>query len=168
MGLNFFDVVTFIIVLLTEVWLIGDILIKVIKDNVEIFTKSSPMLFPFMLSVVLGFCLILLFVRLWKQRKIALADKMGETQKAEGTPRVKMGISKIMIIFLILLLVYSYILPIFHFILATILYVIIGMILINEEEKKITRKIVKPVIIAVIAVPIIYYVFYNIFEVIFP
>ncbi len=163
MGLNVFDIVTFIIVALTEIWLVGDMVVKMARDNVQIFTKSSPLLFPFLLSIVLGICLIMLSVRLFRDR-----INMVNENKTEETGESGTGISKLLITFLVILLIYTYFLPVFHFIIATMIFVFIAMVLVNETGQKLINKLLIPVIISITVVPLIYYVFYNIFDVVFP
>ncbi|MCF8009310.1 MAG: tripartite tricarboxylate transporter TctB family protein [Halanaerobiales bacterium] len=170
MGLNIFDKISFLLVFITEALLVGDIAYKVGFDDFQIFTKDSPLLFPFLLSIILGICVVFLFIRLYNKmmesKDKQKINKQEDTSIIFGSSDNK--ISKSLIIFLLIFIIYSIFLPMFHFLIATIIFVFITMTILNESQESIKKKALKSLAISIVAVPLIYYIFYNVFEVVFP
>jgi len=153
--------------LLIIVVMFFDIINKYSQQNIKIFSIESPILFPFLLGLHLLINFMLELRAEIKNRPTKaenIVEKMGEKAIVEN----KQGKEILTIlIFTAISLIYMYILPIFHFIIATSIYMFLIMFIANNRDN-ILQRLVKSAIWTAITIPIIYYIFYGIFDVILP
>lgn len=159
-----YKILSLIFSLLIIIIMFFDIGKKYIEQNIKIFTVESPILFPFLLVLVLLITFVLESVSEIKsstKRGRAGTGKQSVVENNQG--KVLLSI----FVFTAISIVYIYLLPILHFLPATSLYMFCIMIVSNQSDK-FRNRLVKALIATGITIPIIYYIFYGIFDVILP
>ncbi len=151
--------ISLIIFVIIEALIIFDIVNKTVNEDVVIFSKRSPILFPFLIAVIIGGSLLVYFVRLFLNRKSVTKDLDSHISR-ESVLLVVGNLAA--------LLLYAFLLPKLHFMATTILYMFLVMVFINDTKDRVGKKFFKAILISVILVPVIYYVFANVFNVVFP
>jgi hypothetical protein len=127
------------------------------KSKIKLFEIRSPLIFCFIVAFGLLVFLVL--------------SIMDDIKNADNTENKSTFIEdedlKRIILYVIGLIVYVRLLPIFHFMTTTMIFMIIVTFLLNDS-KKVTHKLLQSIISSVILVPVVYYVFYEIFDVMLP
>jgi len=131
-------------------------------DGVPLFSKESPILFPFLLALLLLIALALSVVnqiRIWAK----------EDKKSRNTEEEKeiMKDLKAALIYFIGTFIYIALMRTLHFVPGTIIYTFLIMFFLNGSQDKMQR--VRSIIIpSLVTAPAVYFVFNKIFEVILP
>ncbi len=137
----------------------GDIGYFVFTQGIPLLTVDSPIIFPFLICMVLLICLISIAVR---EIRIWTARKGSDKDDAEIIKDLKA-----VVIYFVGTVVYIMLLKNLHFILGTIIYIFAVMFLLHESNRFVER-VYKILIPCLITVPIVYFVFNGIFDVILP
>lgn len=162
-----YRIISALFVTLVVAIIIFDMSGKYFQNNIAIFSITSPLIFPFLVLVVLFICTIFewgIIIKRIRQAINKLPQK--ETIQQTKSPFLKKEMLN-MSIFIILSLLYILILPKLHFIYSTSIYMFCIMVVINEQDK-LAVKAFKALLATAITIPIIYYIFYGIFVVILP
>jgi len=140
---------------------------KYFKNDMAIFSITSPLIFPFLVLVVLLVCIIFEWGIVIKKvrQAINLRRRKESHQQAKNLYFRKEIID--MVVFIILSLIYIFLLPKLHFIYATSIFMFSLMVAINDQDKFIIKTL-KALLATGITIPVIYYIFYGIFGVILP
>jgi hypothetical protein len=164
----FYRVISLLFVALVITIVYFDISGKYFQQGIKLFTVDSPLIFPFLVF----FTLIINFIFELRNeiKKILNFFSYSKTQDVLQKNSNNIIQTKELVdifIFTVISIIYVYILPRFHFIIATSLYMFVIMVVVNESDKFV-YKLIKSALATAITIPLIYYVFYGIFEVILP
>ncbi|MDD3655236.1 MAG: tripartite tricarboxylate transporter TctB family protein [Atribacterota bacterium] len=164
----FYRVISLLFVALVITIVYFDISGKYLQQGIKLFTVDSPLIFPFLVF----FTLIINFIFELRNeiKKILNFFSYSKTQDVLQKNSNNIIQTKELLdifIFTVISIIYVYILPRFHFIIATGLYMFVIMVVVNESDKFV-YKLTKSALATAITIPLIYYVFYGIFEVILP
>ncbi|WP_312815794.1 tripartite tricarboxylate transporter TctB family protein [Sedimentibacter sp.] len=128
------------------------------SKGIELFSVTSPLIFPFLVGVTLLVCWILTII---KGIKNAVTTNKDDSKELLHDMVVA-------IIYIIGVLTYSLVIDKIGFILGSILFLITGMVFMNYDEEKYSKKIINAAIVSCITVPVLYYVFHEVFKVMLP
>lgn len=129
------------------------------KDGIELFSVESPLVYPTLIGVSMLICWILTIIK-----EIRNADqKKSQAESKELIHDVLVALG-----FVVGVLVYTLVIDIIGFMVGTILFLIIGMVLMNYDELKLINRIKSAAIVSCITVPLLYYVFHEVFRVMLP
>lgn len=164
----FYRVISLLFVVLVIIVIYLDLNRKYFQQGIKLFTIDSPLVFPFLVF----FTLIINFIfelknEIKKILKYFSFSKTSDTIQHSTQSIIPSKELVDILVFTIISLIYVYILPIFHFIIATSLYMFCIMVIENKSDRFI-NKLTKSVLATAITIPLIYYIFYGIFEVILP
>lgn len=158
---KFLDAVAFLFVMVICIFILKDITSLVIKENIQLFSVDSPLIFALLIGIGFAVCLVIVAYKEFKLRKKA--------EKAEDTSSKDLFSElKVVLICICIILAYIFTLKYLKFLAGTTIFMIISIILLNTSKDKITVKLGKAVIAAIIIVPTMYYVFHGIFNVMLP
>jgi magnesium-transporting ATPase (P-type) len=133
----------------------------VVVDNIKLFTPDSPLIFAFLVGVVLIICIAITMVG-----EIAKIKANTQSQEAGIWNKYRELIK--VFLFIVLILSYAYFLRILHFRAATTIFLAISMYALNIIKEKQVNKMLKSAAAAAITVPVFYYIFSGIFKVLLP
>jgi hypothetical protein len=133
----------------------------VFVKNIALFSVASPLVFAFLLGIVLLVCLL---INAFSEFKTIKEIETGEKHKTlEGFQDLLKVLAAVG-----LLIVYVSLMRRFSFRPATIGYLFLTMFLLNQLTESKTKKIIKAAAAALITVPVLYYIFNGIFLVMLP
>ena len=140
-----------------------DISRKYFQQGIQLFSVDSPLIFPFLVFLILliGF----IFELRTEIKKFLKQYSHSGKQDTKNMTQTKELLD--IIVFTVISMIYIYLLPKFHFIIATSLYMFCIMVVVNESDK-FGYKLVKSLLATAVTIPIIYFIFYGIFTVILP
>lgn len=160
--LKWMDLLVIAIVGLVVAFILLSILDFVNKDGIELFSVTSPLVFPFLVGVTLLVCWILTLI---KEIKNAGAKK---SEESPNEPNEVLHDTIIAVIFIIGVLIYAVLIKKIGFIIGSILFLSIIMVLMNYDESKMLKRVGKAAIVSCVAVPLLYFVFHEVFKVMLP
>ncbi len=129
------------------------------NDGIELFSTTSPLIFPFLIGIVMLVCLIsTIFVEMKKSK---------EENKDETSDEFLYDLKKV-VIYTLGVIAYALVIKKIGFLVGTGVYLIIAMSYMNYEEQKIEKKAGRAAIVSFVAVPLLYFIFYKIFHVMLP
>lgn len=129
----------------------------VIEDRIVLFSVGSPLIFAFLIGVVLLLCFV---STIYKEKSMFKKDAKATTDNYEDLKKV--------FLFSVIILSYVYTLYILGFLVGTVIYLTLTMYGLNTSKEKITNKIMKAVVVSIVTVPIFSYVFGGIFNIMLP
>lgn len=132
-------------------------------NRIELFTVTSPLIFPFIVLCGMFVCWILTII---KEVNNAIENK----ENAKEIKERKEINANVMVagIYAIGVLVYTLVIEKIGFLYGSIFFLILGMVYMNYDDTKILIKIRSAAIVSIIAVPTLYFIFYKVFNVILP
>lgn len=164
----FYKVTSILFVALIIIIIGFDISGKYFQQNIKLFTVDSPLIFPFLIFFTLVLCFIFeLRDEIVKDLKYFFHSRTNDLIQISIKSIIQRKELLDIFVFTIISIVYVYILPRFHFTLATSLYMFCIMVVVNESDK-LVHKLTKSALATAVTIPLIYYVFYGIFDVILP
>jgi hypothetical protein len=137
----------------------GDIAYFVFSQGIPLLTVDSPIIFPFLIDLVLLISLIMV-----------IAGEMKKSSHEKGTDKDEPENIKDLIAvaaYFAGTAAYILVLKNLHFLTGTIIYMLAIMYLLHEAKRS-ADKVVKILIPCLITVPAVYFVFSGIFHVILP
>lgn len=155
-----------IVIFTIEVAMVFDMARIMVVRDIKIFSVDSPLIFSFLISIILGACFIFVLAQEISKYLAMKREKTITPTNMEKIIKHK-NITKF-IIFFIGTILYVYLLPTLHFFVGTIVYMFLMMLLLNDSEERITSKICKSFFISLIYLPVLYFIFSNIFNVLLP
>lgn len=130
------------------------------KDGMKLFETTSSLVFPFLIGVALFIFLILTIISDYRN---------AYEEKNDGEDKNDLGHDVLMAgIYAIGVLIYAFVVPILGFIIGTIVFLAIIMILMNYEETNIGKKAIRAFAVSAVTVPVLHFVFYQVFKVMLP
>jgi hypothetical protein len=129
-------------------------------DGIELFSTTSPLIFPFLIGIVMFVCLISTIIVETKNSKEA-------TNSNETSDEFLYDLKRV-VIYTLGVIVYALVIKKIGFLVGTVVYLIIAMTYMNYEEQRIEKKAGRAAIVSFVAVPLLYFVFYKIFHVMLP
>ena len=141
--------------------MIASLAVFVLVDGKKLFTLTSPLVYAFLVAVLLVVFLTLNFTQELKRRKRA-------AEKASGSSVESLGELRLVGLYTAGLLLYVWLLRYLHFLIGSCIFIALGMFALNRTSAKIGRKVLFAGVATVITVPILYVVFSIIFDVILP
>lgn len=129
-------------------------------NGIELFTVTSPLIFPFIVFLGMLICWILTII---KETKKAIRSEENETEKKALNANIKTAG-----IYAIGVLAYIFVIDKIGFLYGSIFFLILAMVYMNYDDTKMIVKIKSATIVSVIAVPTLYFIFYKVFNVILP
>ncbi len=163
-----YKVISLLFIALIIIIICFDISGKYFQQNINLFTVDSPLIFPFLILLTLTICFLFeLRSEINNIFEYFIYPRTNDLNQKGKQNKIKNEELLDIFIFIIISVAYVYVLPKFHFILATSLYMFCLMIVVNESDKFV-YKLAKSALATAITIPIIYYVFYGIFDVILP
>ena len=138
----------------------GSIINWVNNEGIMVFETTSPLVFPFLIGAAMLIFLLLTIIS--DYRTAAITKDSGEDKDglAHDVLLASMYAGGV--------LIYTVLVPMFGFIIGTIAFLAILMILMNYEELNFKRKAMRAVAVSVVTVPVLHFVFYEIFKVMLP
>jgi uncharacterized membrane protein YhaH (DUF805 family) len=128
------------------------------KDGIELFSVTSPLVFPFLVGITLLVSWIITIIK-------DIKDAGSRTR--ESSKEVLHEVS-IAVIYILGVLVYALIIKKIGFIVGSILFLSIIMVFMNYDEVKMLNRVGKAAIVSCVAVPFLYFVFHEVFKVMLP
>ncbi len=129
------------------------------NNGIELFSVTSPLVFPFLIGVTISICWIITLIT-------EIKNSPEKRQYAESKELLHdVGVA---ITYIIAVLIYSAVIGKIGFIIGTIIFLIIGMVFMNFDEANMVKKIGKAAIVSCVTVPLLYYVFHEVFRVMLP
>lgn len=155
------DKMVFIFIALICGYIFINIANLMIKSDIELFSIDSPLIF----ALIVGFSIfILLIITVLKELKNSKEyDKQGREESKEI-----FGEIKIAVIFILIIIVYTVLLRKLGFVLCSVIFMILGMTVLNSDDIKLINKIIKASTVSLIAVPVLYFIFHEVFHVMLP
>ena len=150
-------VLSLLIILVFCVLAIYDIVHIMTVKNIPLVSIDSPLVFYSLLTLVIT--VLTIYVVIDEARKGNISFSASREIKTE---------LKKVIVYALGTMVYIYLLRKLHFTKATLLFVFVVIMVLNNTDKNLLTKVLKSAISACITVPILYYVFHGIFQVILP
>ena len=132
----------------------------IVKDDIQLFTIESPLVFAFLVAVVLFVLIVLNLINEFRQGRAS--GGTASEEKSVLKQLAPVGIFAAATIAYVLLLRYL------HFLAGSFFFMMLGMFFLNETTKKIGPRILKAGMACLITVPILYLVFNVIFNVVLP
>lgn len=130
------------------------------KDGMKLFETTSSLVFPFLIGVALLIFLVLTIISDFRN-----ASK----EKDDGEDKNDLGHDVLMAaIYAIGVLIYSFVIPNLGFIVGTIIFLALIMILMNYEEANIGKRSIRAIAVSAVTVPVLHFVFYQVFKVMLP
>lgn len=157
--LRWIDWLVFAIVGFVVFFILSSIAGFVYNDGIELLSVYSPLVYPFLIGVTLLVCWVLTFI---KDIKTAKNNKFDELSK-ELIHDV--GIA---VIFIIGVLIYTFVIKKIGFIIGSIVFLIIGMVFMNYDESRWMIRIRNAAVVSCITVPLLYFIFHEVFKVMLP
>lgn len=154
------DIVIYIFIGGIVAIILGSISNWISKDGIMLFETTSPLVFPFMIGVAL---LIFLVSTIISDFRHAEKNKDPKEHKGELAHDVILAS-----IYAVGVLAYSVVVPMLGFIVGTILFLAVTMILMNYEELDLKKKTFRALAVSAVTVPVLHFVFYEIFKVMLP
>lgn len=157
--INMISIVIIAVVCVMAFWDIGNF---IFAQGIPLLTVDSPIIFPFLISMVLLACFLPIVIgeiKSWAAGKTSSQDNQDNAEIIKDL--------KAVVVYFIGTVVYIMLLKNLHFILGTILYIFTVMFLLHESNRYIER-IYKIIIPCLVTIPVIYFVFNGIFKVILP
>jgi predicted membrane channel-forming protein YqfA (hemolysin III family) len=131
--------------------------------DMELFSTTSPLIFPFLIgSALLVFLILTVFSDIRKSKD---NDAVNENEEDDKELTLDVGMA---VFYSIGVVVYTFVIRKISFLPGTILFLVIAMGMMNYEELKTGHRIGKATVVSLIAVPILYFVFYKVFNVMLP
>lgn len=159
--IRFLDLVVFIFLALLCGFILFSIVDCVINQNIELFSISSPLVFALLVGILL---VIFLIITIYQDLK---SDKKVEENREESSKELLYDI-KIAVIFTIGVLLYTLLLKHIGFMIASIIFMLISMAVLNTDDASMWKKLIKGSIVSVIIVPVLYFIFHELFNVMLP
>ena len=132
----------------------------IFDKNIAPFTIDSPLAFIIFVMSALVIFIVINAVQDMRWLKVQ-GDGGGDTrQGAYGLLWVA--------VFMAAIFLYTYLVKYFHFLLATFIFMALGMFLLNDSEQKVGVKLAKVLVATGITVPLLYAVFNYVFDVVLP
>lgn len=158
-GLRWIDWLVIIIVGIIICSMLININELVVSKNIDLFSVTSPLVFPFLIGISMLICW---FVTIYSDIKTVHKKTYEESSK-----ELLYDIG-IVIVYIIGVLIYIAVIGKIGFIFGTIIFLIIAMVFMNYDEPKVAVKIRNAAIVSFITVPVLYYVFHEVFRVMLP
>lgn len=140
--------------------ILGSIFNWVNKDGIKIFETTSPLIYPFLIGAAMFIFLVSTIIS--DLRNIS-KEETSKEHKGELAHDVLMAA-----VYAGGVLIYSIVVPKLGFIVGTIVFLVITMMIMNYEELNLGKKALKAVVISSATVPVLHFVFYEIFKVMLP
>lgn len=154
------DIFVYAIVASIIAIILGSIVNWVNKDGLVLFETTSSLVFPFMIGIAL---LIILILTIISDLRFAAKNHDSSENKGELAHDVLLAG-----LYAGGVLIYTVVVPILGFIVGTIIFLALIMILMNYEEINLKKRALKAVVVSAVAVPVLHYVFYEVFKVMLP
>lgn len=158
-GLRWIDWLVIIITGLIICSMLININQLVISKGIDLFSVSSPLVFPFLICISMLICW---FITIYSDIKSA------HKKIYEESPKELLHDIGIVIVFIIGVLIYTAVIGKVGFIFGTILFLIVTMVFMNYDEPKMAVKIKNAAIVSFVTVPLLYYIFHEVFRVMLP
>lgn len=129
------------------------------NNGIELFSVTSPLVFPFLIGVTILICWIITIIKDIK----SATEKRSHAESKELLHDVGVAI-----MYIIAVLTYSVVIGNIGFMIGSIVFLIIGMVFMNFDEDKVVKKIGKAAVVSCVTVPLLYYVFHEVFRVMLP
>ena len=132
----------------------------ILEQNIAPFTIDSPLAY-----IIFVMSLLTVFIVL---NGIQDMRRMKRQGPQEGNVRREAHDLLWVLVFMGAIILYTYLVQKFHFLLTTFLFMALGMFLLNESGQKAGVKVAKVLIAAGITVPVLYAIFNYAFDVVLP
>jgi hypothetical protein len=132
-----------------------------VSEEINLFAIDSPLLFAFLIGITMLICFIITVLGEFK------ADRTANKAPEDSTEEVLIELRNVFL-YTLGIFIYSLLVRKLHFMLASIAFLSVTMIMLNTNEGKIASKAGKAAVASIFTVPILYYVFHGIFNVMLP
>jgi hypothetical protein len=133
-------------------------IVGLVNSGIELSTVYSPLIFPVLIGVSMLICWII---------TIILDLRKGTEHLGEDSKELFHDIA-VAFFYVIAVIIYALVIGKLGFKVGTIIFMIIGMVYMNYDEKKMGKRIINATIASTITVFALHYVFYEIFRVMLP
>lgn len=155
--LRWIDWLVITIVGLVIAFILLSIMKFVNKDGIELFSVTSPLVFPFLVGITLLVSWIITVIK----------DITGENIAKESSKDLFHEIT-VAVIFIIGVLIYALVIKKIGFIVGSIIFLSIIMVFMNYDEVKMAKRVTRAAIVSCVTVPLLYFVFHEVFKVMLP
>jgi len=134
--------------------------------NVKLFSVDSPIIFPFLVLLVLA---VLIGTNIANETKIKRYDVKSIEENLQMKPKedvIKQF--EIVVLFTAINIIFVLLLPYFHFLVGSFIFMVLEMILLNTNIKSFIRRFTLAGIAGLITVPALYFVFNGVFQIMLP
>lgn len=136
-----------------------------VKD-IKLFSVDSPIIFPFLVLLVLA---VLIGINIANELKLRRKDrKIIEENLQMQSRKDVIDQLTIVVLFTVINVVYVLLLQYLHFLLGSFVFMVLGMILLNTNTKSFIRRFTLAGIAGLITVPTLYFVFNGVFQIMLP
>ena len=143
------------------VTMIASLVVFELVDKEKLFTLDSPMVYAFLVTIVLVILFIINAAQELKRRKQAAA------KASDGSAELFREL-RLVGFYTVGLLLYIWLLKYLHFLIGSLIFVALGMFALNSTNAGIGKKVLWAGGATLITVPLLYGVFSIIFSVILP
>jgi hypothetical protein len=156
-----YNILANLITIAVCVAMIASLAVFVLADGKKLFSLTSPLVYAFLVSVLLVVFLVINIVQELRRRKQAAGKE--SVSKAELLQELQ-----VVGLYTAGLLLYVFLLRYLHFLIGSLIFLALGMFVLNKTKASMGRKALFAGVASVITVPILYVVFSIIFDVILP
>lgn len=150
-----------LITLTVCVAMIASLAVYVLVDEKHLFTLTSPLVYAFLVTVLLVVSFITNITQELKR------GKQAKVEASEVSPELLRELG-VVGLYTASTLLYIWLLKYLHFLLGSLIFVALGMFLLNSTSAGIGKKVLFVGVATLLTVPILYVVFSVIFNVILP
>ncbi len=133
-------------------------IVNFVNSGIELLSVYSPLVFPFLVGISMLICWIL---------TIVFDIKRGGIKPDEDSKELLHDIG-VTFTYVIAVLIYALVIRKLGFMIGTILFLAIGMIFMNYDERNMGKRVLSATLVSCITVPLLYYVFHEVFKVMLP
>jgi len=134
--------------------------------NVKLFSVDSPIIFPFLVLLVLAVLIGTNIANETKIKRYAMKSTEDNVQMKPKEDVIKQF--KIVVLFTAINIIFVLLLPYFHFLVGSFIFMVLEMILLNTNIKSFIRRFTLAGIAGLITVPALYFVFNGVFQIMLP
>jgi hypothetical protein len=136
------------------------------KDHIPLFSIESPLVFAFLVAIMLFVAIVINLFQEWKEFKktarVAPASSTAE-KRAETIKQLA-----VVLVFAAACIIYVFLLRYLHFLVGTFIFLAAGLFLMNESKAKVGKRLLLAGIASLVSVPLFYATFQLVFNVMLP
>lgn len=133
-------------------------IVGLVNSGIELYTVYSPLIFPILIGVSMLVCWII---------TIILDIRKGTEHLGEDSKELLHDVA-VAFVYVIAVIIYALVIGKLGFKVGTIIFMIIGMVYMNYDEKNMGKKVINATIASTVTVFVLHYVFYEVFRVMLP